>query len=203
MQIIDISRELLGASVYPGDPGPEVRPFSKISEGALSNISVITACAHNATHVDAPLHFFESGDKLISMPLDAFIGPCDVVTFPEGEIFGAKIDDVFPYGCERLLVRGGGKAFFTADGAHALAARGVRLVGTDSQSIGDSSDQQGPHKAFLSHDIPILEGLDLSKVRDGRYFLMAQPLKIDKVEASPVRALLISGPLFWHGGSQV
>jgi arylformamidase len=38
---------------------------------------------------------------------------------------------------------------------------------------------------------PILEGLDLSAVAPGPYFLLCQPLKLSGAEASPVRALLL------------
>lgn len=37
----------------------------------------------------------------------------------------------------------------------------------------------------------LLEGLDLSGVEEGIYFLMAAPLKIDGADGSPVRAILL------------
>ena len=41
-------------------------------------------------------------------------------------------------------------------------------------------------------DLAVLEGLVLEGVADGRYTLLAQPLKIEGADASPVRALLIA-----------
>ena len=37
----------------------------------------------------------------------------------------------------------------------------------------------------------LLEGLDLSGVEEGTYFLLAVPLKIDGADGSPVRAILL------------
>ncbi|MBQ2396750.1 MAG: hypothetical protein II304_06960 [Bacteroidales bacterium] len=90
-----------------------------------------------------------------------------------------------------------GKAYFSDSGAFALAALGVKLVGTDANSVGTHGAQIGPHRAFLGADIPLLEGLNLKDVAPDKYFLIAPPLSISGVEASPTRALLISDYLFW------
>ena len=83
--------------------------------------------------------------------------------------------------------------------AYYIVDSGVKLVGTDSQSIGNHGSNSVIHKAILSADIPIIEGLDLSNVEPGRYFLMAQPLKLSGVEAAPCRAVLIKDHIFWSG----
>ena len=43
----------------------------------------------------------------------------------------------------------------------------------------------------------ILEGLDLSEVKPGNYFLIAFPVKISGVDGSPVRAFLADEYIFW------
>ena len=63
MKIYDISQEVFGCAVYPGDPKPEKEIKLKISEGAVCNLSAFSMCAHNGTHVDAPLHFIDGGKK--------------------------------------------------------------------------------------------------------------------------------------------
>ena len=47
------------------------------------------------------------------------------------------------------------------------------------------------HRQLLSSGMVLLEGLDLSGVEEGIYFLMAAPLKIDGADGSPVRAILL------------
>lgn len=197
MTIIDISRDILKAEVYPGDPTPKVDVLSFIGPDSECNMSLVTTTMHAGTHVDAPLHFLEDDTPIIGVPLDNFIGECCVITVPEGPITGEMAERIMPINCERLLIRSGGKAYFTTDGAQAAAACRLKLIGTDSQSIGVKNAQTGPHKAFLGCGVSILEGLDLSNAPDGRYFLMAQPLKIGEVEASLVRALLIKDQIFW------
>ena len=46
------------------------------------------------------------------------------------------------------------------------------------------------HRTLLSAGVWILEGLDLSRVRPGRYELLCLPLKIFKGDGSPARAIL-------------
>ena len=45
----------------------------------------------------------------------------------------------------------------------------------------------------------MLENLDLENVKPGKYFLLAQPLKIGGAEAAPARAVLLADYIFWSG----
>ena len=197
MKIIDISRELMSADVYPGDPEPRIQRYEQIAEGDDCNLSALYLCLHNATHIDAPNHFIDGGATAESLDPERFIGECTVIEVPEGAIHGAYIDEHIPSDCERLIIKGNGKAYFSDSGAFALASLGVKLVGTDSNSVGTHGAQIAPHRAFLNAEIPLLEGLNLSEVQPGKYFLIAPPLKISGVEATPTRALLIEDYIFW------
>lgn len=197
MKIIDISRNILTTPVYPGDPEPRIQRFEKMEEGDECNLTALYMCLHNATHIDAPRHFIEDGATVEMLETERFIGECTVIQAPEGPIHGDFIDKNVREGCERVIIKGGGKAYFSDSGAFALAALCVKLVGTDSNSVGTHGAQTGPHRAFLGADIPLLEGLNLEEVAPGNYFLIAPPLNISGVEAAPTRALLISDYLFW------
>ena len=61
MKIYDISQEVFGCKVFPGDPAPERKIISSMENGALYNLTAISMCAHNGTHVDAPFHFIKDG----------------------------------------------------------------------------------------------------------------------------------------------
>lgn len=74
MKIYDISQEVFGCAVYPGDPKPEREIKMKISDGDVCNLSAFSMCAHNGTHVDAPLHFVDGGESIDRVELDRFIG---------------------------------------------------------------------------------------------------------------------------------
>jgi arylformamidase len=72
-----------------------------------------------------------------------------------------------------------------------LASRGVVLVGTDAPSL-DPQDSKtlDAHHAVRTHRMAILEGVVLDAVPEGDYELVALPLKLAGMDASPVRAVL-------------
>lgn len=203
MKIIDISRPAFSTAVYPGDPEPSFRWVSRIGEESDCNLSEFTMCSHTGTHADAPLHFLEDGETIDKSPLDAFVGPCVVMEFKPGLITGSVAEKLDLKGCERLLVKGGGEAFFMDASALVLADSGLKLIGTDSVSVGCHGNQVKPHRAFLQNNVCILEGLDLSEVKPGRYFLFAAPLKLDGLEGAPARAVLIADHIFWSGSNDI
>ncbi len=197
MEIIDITKRFFTADVYPGDPRPEAEQIAEIGDDSECNLSVVHACVHNGTHADAQLHFIPGGIPIDEMSLDAYIGPCTVIEVPGGVITGEYVDDFFPKDCKRLLVKGGGTAYFMDSSAQELVERGILLIGTDSFSVGTKGNQTGPHKAFLSEGVAVLEGLDLTRVAPGEYFLFAPPVPYDGLDGAPVRAVLISDYIFW------
>ena len=196
VRLIDISKELCACAVYPGDPAPRLEVFSSITGGDACNMAVLTSVLHAGTHADAPLHFIPRGTDMASMPLEPFIGECTVLEVTETVITGRYVNEHFPK-VERLLLKSGGKAYFDRTGAEEAAYLGIRLIGTDGNSVGCPADQIGPHRALLGENVAILENLDLSAVSPGKYFLMAQPVKIAGVDGAPVRAVLMDGYLFW------
>ncbi len=201
MKIIDISRDTLTAPVYPGDPEPRVEYLREIKNGEDCNLTALYACVHTGTHADAPLHFLEDGAAVDEVPPEAFIGPCTVMEVRPGVITGEYVNKHFPRGCERLLIKGGGEAVFMDSSAEEAAALGIRLIGTDANSVGYKGNQIKPHKAFLGRGVAVLEGLDLSGVSPGKYFLIAPPVKFGGLEGAPARALLIADYIFWGGKS--
>ena len=138
------------------------------------------------------------------MPLDLYIGPCQVVTprpvsRPEYRLVPGDIE------CEiterRVLLRTESypdpntfNTDFTALSADLVdffADKGVRLVGIDTPSVDPAEVRDlTAHHQFLHRNVAILEGIVLTDVPDGRYELIALPLKLAGFDASPVRAVL-------------
>ena len=194
MHLYDISQTLQRAPVYPGDPEPRTEQILRMDMGDKVNLSAFYQCTHNGTHAEASAHFYEDGETIDQIPLETFVGECTVITVPEGILTGNDIEERLPEGAKRVLLKGGGKSFLSQSSAFVLADAGLSLVGIDSQSVGAPGEENAPHKELLGKNIPLLEGLDLSAVpMDGRYFLFAVPLKIEGVEAAPVRAILADG----------
>ena len=68
---------------------------------------------------------------------------------------------------------------------------GIVLVGVDTPSLDpEQSKTMDAHKAVRRRGLAILEGLVLDGVPAGVYELIALPLRLDGVDASPVRAIL-------------
>lgn len=199
MKWIDISSDLLNAPAYPGDPEPEFTQIQRIEDGDECSLSAVFACVHAGTHADAQSHFIEGGKTIEEMPLDSYIGECLVVDFGPGLITGEEIERYVPEGTERLLIKGGGKAFLMEHAADELAFMNLKLVGTDAMSIADDNEQRRTHCALLGGGTAVLEGLNLESVQAGHYFLVAPPVRIDGADGAPVRALLLKEHLFWGG----
>jgi arylformamidase len=193
---------------YDGEPGPTLDFIKRTDKGDPANVSVLTLGSHTGTHVDAPSHFLKGGLTLDALPLDSFVGPALVVEFDRiGHINAADIDALaIPPDCTRVLFKTRNSllwqepAFqrdFTAvlpDAAMALAPDRRVLVGIDYLSIepyGGSS--AATHTAFLSAGCAILEGINLTDVLPGEYFLSCAPLRVVGAEGAPARAILIDG----------
>jgi arylformamidase len=110
MRIIDISQELLTARVYEGDPAPKIESLSNMENGDLYNLSALSMCLHNGTHIDAPSHFIKGGKTVDKIPLDAFVGKCFVAEH-EGEISAEDAAKILEKAAshnaaERILLKG-------------------------------------------------------------------------------------------------
>ena len=78
------------------------------------------------------------------------------------------------------------------DAARWLVEHGVRLVGTDSLSVGTFGPQnRETHLTLLGNDVLVIELLDLSRIDAGPYELVCLPLKLAIGDGAPARVLLV------------
>lgn len=193
MKIIDISQEVLSCKVYEGDPAPQANRIINMEDGGVYNLSALSLCAHNGTHVDAPLHFFSDGKSIDEIELEHFVGECYVAEH-NGDVLEGDAYEIIEkskkVGAEkRILIRG--SATVTEEAAKVFADANILLLGNESQSVGPEDAPMQVHKILLSKDIVLLEGVVLDKVKEGRYILNCAPLNIRGFEGSPCRAILI------------
>ena len=195
MQIYDISQEVLGCAVYPGDPAPKAIPVAKMEEGSPYNLTKFEMCAHNGTHIDAPYHFYKEGKTIEQMTLEKTVGWCFVTEF-EGELTQKDAEQILdaakrehPNAFKRILLKG--KAIVTAESAEYFAAQDVDLIGVESQTVGTEDAPMQVHLILLGKEVCLLEGLRLSNVPTGGYFLHAAPLNLSGFDGAPCRATLI------------
>ena len=206
LAILDISpRVSARLGVFPGDV-----PFSQdvlldFPQGHNLKLSSVRTTVHLGAHADAPSHYARGGTNIADADLGRYLGPCEVVwaDVPRGARVGAKhLPDGWRPRAPRILVRTG--SFPDPDVWNAdfcsleptlvelLASHGVVLVGIDTPSV-DPQDSKAleAHGAIARAGLSILEGLVLDKAPAGLYTLIALPLALEGLDASPVRAVLL------------
>lgn len=193
MKIIDISQEVLSCKVYEGDPAPKANKIINMEDGGVYNLSALSLCVHNGTHVDAPLHFFRDGKSIDQIALEHFVGECFVAS-ANGDMSATDACKILKKAEQlgagkRILIKG--DAVVTEEAALVFADADILLIGVESQSVGPLDAPMQVHKILLSKNIVLLEGLVLEEARERRYFLNCAPLNIKGFEGSPCRAILI------------
>jgi arylformamidase len=188
-------------------PRSSVKRFFDVEKGDKVTMSRIEIDSHDGTHVDSPLHFIKGGTSIDEMPIGTAIGPARVI-----EIMNEKeitVEELEPHGIrqrERILfktknsprvystrVYKGDYVAITPEAAEYLAGTGIILVGLDFLTIADMNPPENitkVHLAFLTRGIYILEAVNLDGVAPGNYELICLPLRLDRGDAGPCRAVL-------------
>ena len=198
MKIYDISQEVFGCAVYPGDPAPERQVMLSISEGKICNLTAFNMCAHNGTHIDAPFHFINEGRTIDQVDIDSFVGYCyvashdgDITAEDAKKIMDKAKDAAGDTDCyNRILVKG--EATMTEEAAKVFADNKIKLFGNESQTVGPLDAPMEVHLIMLGAEIVLLEGIRLSEVDDGVYLLNAAPINLGGADGAPCRAILMS-----------
>ncbi len=188
MEIYDISQELFSCLVYPGDVSPSYERTMETKRGDVCNLTEFHMCAHNGTHIDAPYHFIEGGKTVDQIELSRVIGECTVVQH-DGVLTSEDVQRIMLRGKERILLKGNTVVSYEA--AREFNHFGVLLVGNESQTVGPEDAPMQVHLELLSNEVVLLEGINLSNVPEGDYFLFAAPLNLGGADGAPCRAVLI------------
>lgn len=188
-------------AVWPGDV-PFTREVTTPPDG--TTFSSVRTTLHLGSHADAPLHMVAGAPAIDEVPLETWIGPCQVVEAPVAPRGRVRLEDLAePPTAPRLLLKTGTSgsrerfddSFAGLDPSLAseLAERGVVLVGIDTPSVDPYDDHAyAAHRALVRAGVAWLEGLVLAHVPAGRYELSALPLRVEGGDGSPVRAVLVS-----------
>jgi arylformamidase len=209
-QLLDLTVPLVPGSVplYPGDTPLDVARHQSRAAGDEADVSRLTCSVHCGTHVDAPVHFLEGAGGVDTLPLDALVGPVEVVdaTGVRGHLDAAAVaETTIPPGTERVLFRTTNSRLWdrprftedfvalTPDGAQSLVDRGIRLVGIDYLSIAPYDDPAPTHEVLLRAGGVVVETLDLRAAAPGHYQLLCLPLLLPGADGAPARVLLSRG----------
>ena len=196
MKIYDISQEVFGCVVFPGDPSPVKEVMMRTSDGDICNLSSFRMCAHNGTHVDAPFHFLGDGKTIDQVDLDLFVGYAyvagreGIITAEDATYILREARQADVRCADRILIRG--KSTLSAEGARVFADAGIKLYGNESQTVGPEDAPKEVHLIMLGAEVVLLEGIRLAQVPDGVYLLDAAPLNLGGADGAPCRAILMS-----------
>jgi kynurenine formamidase len=207
--IIDLTQILKdGMLVFPGDPSPQFIAAHRYDNGYF--VSTVTFCTHTGTHIDAPVHRIAKGKTLTDLAPELYIGwktlVLDHPAAGKGSVLSREDCNVYEKdiaGCDAVLVRTGWAKFAGKPAYYEgfpgldegavdwLTEHRIRLLGLESPSVNPQRHLE-IHKRLLEKDILIIEGLIHTAQLKTKYIeLHAVPLKLDKLDGSPVRAYAV------------
>jgi arylformamidase len=146
----------------------------------------------------------ENGRQLNQIPIETLIGPAivlEITTVPS--IGRSDLEKLGFDGIPRVLFKtdnshrwSDGKfyeqfVYLEPEAAELLVERGVKLVGIDYLSIDEFKSEKHPtHFVLLRRNVVVIEGLNLSQVKAGKYHMTALPLNLQDVDGAPTRVIL-------------
>lgn len=171
--------------------------------GKGNRVTQLTLDMHTGTHIDAPLHFINNGASIDKTPLKELVRSVKLydLTAVEDHItktdllkFDIEENDFLLLKTKNSYCEGfdGNFVYLEQSGAKYLSDRQIAGIGIDALGIERDQDNNPTHLVLLRHGIVIIEGLRLARVKEGRYIMIAAPLKIVGVEAAPARIFLLA-----------
>lgn len=217
-RFVDLSHPLQPATPpWPGNPPMRVQVLDAIDAGqpegqptpdcpGYLNATCFSTCNHTGTHMDAPAHFFNGVHTIDRVPLHRCIGPCTRIRLhacpPNTTIHPADLEPAAEAARRtgKLLIdtgwaaHWGARDYFTAypvlsaDAAQWLVETGLHLVGIDTPAV--DHPPHPAHRILLGAEALIIENLTNLEALDVDVFeLIATPLPLQGLEASPIRAV--------------
>ncbi len=213
--IVDLSRRVDdGTQVYPGDPHPHLEPATTLEVEGVNVLSVHLG-SHSGTHVDAPYHFIEGGERIDTMDVRLFVGPAAILDVRgKGPRERIAVEDLRPYegrlseGVIAVLRTGWEEhygtpryydhPFLDRRAAQLILDAGVKTVAIDALNV-DETVLEGPHPegypahhAILGAGGVIAENLaNLGQIDFPNPLLSLLPIKLGGSDGAPVRAIAL------------
>lgn len=209
-KIVDLSLPLTDQTpIYPGDPEPNISVATTIANEGY-NLHYVHIGSQTGSHVDAPYHFLDFGQRIDESHLGLFIGTGVVIpVLGKGEQYEIIMADVVPY--LELLEPGKIVLFHTGWSQYAgeekyflhpyvnseviekMIRRGIRTFFIDCINMDFTGGDTFPvHDAVAAVNGIIAENLTNFEAIDfDNPLLCAFPLRIVGSDGSPVRAVAI------------
>jgi kynurenine formamidase len=210
MKIVDLSLPLTNQTpIYPGDPEPTISVATTI-ENEGYNLHYVHIGSQTGSHVDAPYHFCQNGQRIDESDLRLFIGTGVVIpVLGKGEQEEITMEDVEPYLDKlepgKIVLFHTGWSQYAGEEKYFLhpyvnikvvdemILRGIRTFFIDCINIdvtgGDSfpvHDAIAAVNGIIAENLTNFEGIDFDDP-----LISAFPLRIVGSDGSPVRAVAI------------
>lgn len=167
-RVVDLSHPVDDDTpVYPGDPEPSFTPATTIAEHGY-NVLHVEMGSQTGTHLDAPYHFLEDGDRVEQLDPALLCAPAVIV-----DVRGKKPrspigwEDLAPRADELgqgviLVLHTGWSAhwgtdeyaahpYLDGDAARRVVDLGVRTVAIDAMSLDETTDAAEHPSGFAAH----------------------------------------------------
>jgi kynurenine formamidase len=207
-KIVDLSLNLTNDTpIYPGDPVPNISVATTLEHDGY-NLHHVHIGSQTGSHVDAPYHFLESGERIHESDLSLFIGTGLVVpVLGKGEQERITLKDVEPYvekvepGHIVLFHTGWSKfagqekyfrhPFVDVEVIQVLLEQGVRTFCIDCINLDYTGGTDFPaHEAIAAVNGIIAENLtNFEGINFPDPLISLFPLKLVGCDGSPVRAV--------------
>lgn len=207
-EIIDISY-----TVIPGQDAD--RPFA-IQKALLQDktfrYDILKTHSHVGCHVEVGAHFYENGKTITDYPLDRFYGPGVLLSvkkmavdgeyceksigtiIQEGDIVIIRNDTGVKLTKQQLYTEGEDRLpKLSPSAAKWLAKYKPKLVVLDYIRFGEDIEETRQfHDILMNLDVNFVEFVDnLDKITQERFYVMALPYKVQGLDSSFCRAIVI------------
>lgn len=214
MKVIDLSHTIHSAMpVFPGTEPPMIQEANTIEKDGFAEAK-ITFYSHTGTHMDAPAHMIARGKSLDEYPIEHFMGPALVMDFTHIQRNEIDLEELRPYEdqirkVDFVILKTGWSQYWGEDAyfvgfpalseeaAKWIASFKLKGIGTDAISI-DSMESTtfNIHHTFFENHMVIIENIaNLDALTSNVFIFSCMPLKTQKADGSPVRAVAIENVL--------
>ncbi|TLS38729.1 cyclase family protein [Pseudalkalibacillus caeni] len=195
--------------VYPGDPVPNITPAAELAKDGYQ-VTSLNIGSHTGTHVDAPYHFQQEGDRIDESDLVKFMGrgvvldvrgkkPGEEITFADvaEQLENIRSENIvlFQTGWSQFI---GTETYFnhpylSVEIITHLLEKGVRTFFIDALNVDPPDGSAFPvHDAITGVNGIIGENFcNFDKIDFPDPLIIALPLKLQGLDGSPVRAVAV------------
>lgn len=208
MKIVDLTHLIQNKmTLYPGTDKPIIDRKFTIEEHHFRELE-LKISTHTGTHIDSPAHMELDGKTLDQMPIEQFIGlailidisndynekiELELIKLYEKDILNSDFV-IFKTGWEKYWNT---KDYFnrfptlSLESTKWLVKQNIKGIGIDAISVDsiDSENFENHHEILTQNNMIIIENLTNLKKLPTKFTLSVLPLKIQKADGSPVRAI--------------